>query len=202
MQSFFSLAVCFFLVASLTFASGDSLEESSQQTVTLDGRISSWGGHLRNHRDTRIIVTLDGGREIVSFVRKDGSFRVNGLPPGMHMLDVVASNWHFPQIKLDVSSRGDAGIRAHYAENRQALPIPLELRAQPISHFERRKAFSLWGFITSRMGLTICAMLFGVIVIPMMKVDPEEYKQMKEMWNQPSGANQQAPALQGRYKRE
>lgn len=68
--------------------------------------------------DLRIVVTIDGGKEVASFCRKDGSFTVYGLPPGSHMLNVFSMGWHFPQVKLDVSSRGTGGIRAQYAEKR------------------------------------------------------------------------------------
>lgn len=67
------------------------------------------------------MATLDGGREIVSFCRKDGTFTVYGLPPGVHMLDVVALGWHFPQVKLDVSSRGSGRIRAYYDARRAVV---------------------------------------------------------------------------------
>lgn len=47
--------------------------------------------------------------------------------------------------------------------------------------------------------MMMAVMAFGIIVFPMLKVDPEEYKEMKKMWsNQPESA----PQIQGRQKRE
>ena len=40
-----------------------------------------------------------------------------------------------------------------------------------------RKPLDVWSFIKSPYGLMIGFMLFGIVVFPMLKVDPEEYQE-------------------------
>jgi hypothetical protein len=40
-----------------------------------------------------------------------------------------------------------------------------------------RKPLDVWSFIKSPYGMMIGFMLFGIFVFPMLKVDPEEYKE-------------------------
>jgi hypothetical protein len=55
----------------------------------------------------------------------------------------------------------------------------------------------VWGFIKSPYGLMICFMLFAIFVFPMLKVDPEEYKEAMASLR---GEEAPAPAAQGRAR--
>jgi hypothetical protein len=46
-----------------------------------------------------------------------------------------------------------------------------------LSCLQLRKPLDVWSFIKSPYGMMIGFMLFGIFVFPMLKVDPEEYKE-------------------------
>ena len=48
----------------------------------------------------RLILTLDGGNQQLAWARPDASFRFHEVPPGSHLLDVVAMGLVFPQVRL------------------------------------------------------------------------------------------------------
>ena len=45
-------------------------------------------------------LTLESGRVLVTFPTPDGRFKVPRVPDGVHTLDVYASNWVYPAVKL------------------------------------------------------------------------------------------------------
>lgn len=55
-----------------------------------------------------------------------------------------------------------------------------------------RRPFNLWGLIKSPYGIMIGMMVIGIMIFPMLKLDPEEYRQAQEMWNRPNPAVQPA----------
>lgn len=60
-----------------------------------------------------------------------------------------------------------------------------------------RKPLDVWGFIKSPYGLMICFMLFAIFVFPMLKVDPEEYKEAMASLR---GEEPPPPTAQGRAR--
>ncbi|CAD7701178.1 unnamed protein product [Ostreobium quekettii] len=175
--------------------------EADLRSTSLYGRVQVPGpqGGSR-YRDFRIVVHLDGGRRLTTFCHKDGSFAVQGLPAGLHTLDVYALGWFFPQVKVDVSVRSGTGnIRAEYADRRSKLAVPLVLPGNPVSYYDQRKPFNAWSLVKSPYGIMIGVMLVGIFIFPMLKVDPEDYKQMMSDLKGQQGQQQIAS---GRHKKD
>ncbi|KAL3160314.1 hypothetical protein ABBQ38_009704 [Trebouxia sp. C0009 RCD-2024] len=127
----------------------------------------------------KLVLSLNGGYELQAFPTIDGSFLFPEVPAGTHMLDVVCVDLLFPQVRLDVDG-GTGSVAAAYANNpMQGLPSPLIIR--PLAraeYFERRPPFNLASIIMSPYGLMIGFMVFALFIMPMLKVDPEEYKEL------------------------
>lgn len=145
-----------------------------------------------------IKVVFDGGEQ-VSFLRTDGSFVFEGVPPGTHLLEVTALGYFFPPVRVDVSSRMPGQIRASYVEGpRRTLDgLVLEpLREE--NYYEIREPFSLLGLLKSPMGLMIGFMVICVFLLPklMDSIDPEEMKRLQEA--QRAHPSPVAQFLQGR----
>lgn len=74
-------------------------------------------------------------------------------------------------------------------------PTCLPAAACALLLVQLRKPLDLWSFIKSPYGMMIGFMLFGIFVFPMLKVDPEEYKeamaQLKGQAPADSGSSQQ-----------
>lgn len=72
----------------------------------------------------------------------------------------------------------------------------------PAAYFEQRKSVDVWSFIKSPYGLMIGFMLFFIVIMPMLKVDPEEYQEaMASLRGQPAPAQGQAQLQQGGAQR-
>jgi hypothetical protein len=122
----------------------------------------------------------EGARRRRVFPSEDGSFRFLGVQDGMHSLDVEAIPFIFPTIKIikkgnDVTST---------AADVQDAPVPYPLKVSPLqvmSYFEQKQKFSLLKWLKTPYGIMLGFGLFSVILLPMLKVDPEEYRQMREV---------------------
>ncbi|KAL3161612.1 hypothetical protein ABBQ32_010470 [Trebouxia sp. C0010 RCD-2024] len=127
----------------------------------------------------KLVLSLNGGYELQAFPTVDGSFLFPEVPAGTHMLDVISVDLLFPQVRLDVDG-GTGNVAAAYANNpMQGLPSPLIIR--PLAraeYFERRPPFNLASIVMSPYGLMIGFMVFALFIMPMLKVDPEEYKEL------------------------
>lgn len=63
----------------------------------------------------------------------------------------------------------------------EKMPYPLRLRpSSGISYFEQKKSFNIIAWLKTPYGLMIGFMVISLVVMPMLKVDPEEYQQMLE----------------------
>jgi hypothetical protein len=59
-----------------------------------------------------------------------------------------------------------------------------------------RKPLDVWSMIKSPYGLMFGFMLFGIFVFPMLKVDPDEYKEAMEQLRGATGQQTQQPQQQ------
>ena len=61
------------------------------------------------------------------------------------------------------------------------VPHPLRIPAlSRIAYFEPRQGFNFMAYLKTPYGLMLAFALFSVVIMPMLKVDPEEYKEMVE----------------------
>ncbi len=120
-----------------------------------------------------------GGRR-AELARADGGFAFRAVPPGAHFLEVDALGLTFPSLRVDVAADGAVAARAPDLPG--APPAAYPLRVGPLAqlpYFERRGGFSILGFLKTPYGMMMGFAVFALVVMPMLKVDPEEYAAMK-----------------------
>lgn len=121
----------------------------------------------------------DGSRRRKVFPSEDGHFRFHGVPDGMHSLDIEAIPFMFPTIKIIKNGKE---VKSTAADVHDA-PVPYPLKVSPLqvlSYFEQRQKFDIMKWLKTPYGIMIAFGLFSVVLLPLLKVDPEEYKQMRE----------------------
>lgn len=155
----------------------------------VEGRITVPEGRVPLSK-VRVILHANDGRELVAFVKQDGNFVLHDVPVGTHILDVDCMRLLYPQLRVDVSARRNGLVTVSYVDNNHmVLPDPLLIR--PLAearYFEPRQPFNLMAFVKSPMGLMMAFMVFAVVVLPMMKVDPEQYRELMEQAGTPGSA--------------
>jgi ER membrane protein complex subunit 7 len=83
-------------------------------------------------------------------------------------------------VKISVHEGEVHAIVPEFA-NKPAIAYPLRIAPlTQMQYFEQKKPFSLWAWLKTPYGLMIGFMVFSLVVMPMLKVDPEEYAQMLE----------------------
>jgi len=69
------------------------------------------------------------------------------------------------------------------------LPYPLRIPVlSTVQYFEQRQGFNAMSFLKTPYGLMMAFMVFSLILMPMLKVDPEEYQEMMEEKNKLTSA--------------
>ncbi len=105
------------------------------------------------------------------------SFRFDDVDDGVYSLDVEAPPYVFSAVKVTVENGVVKEALASDVGNVR-LPVDQGLRMVPLrvtQYFEQRGKFSLWAFLKTPYGAMIGFALFSIIVMPYLKVDPEEY---------------------------
>lgn len=69
--------------------------------------------------------------------------------------------------------------------------LPTCLRRLPLG-LQKRQGFNLWAFLKTPYGMMAAFMLFSIFIMPRLKIDPEEYK---EMMGQRDGGDDAPPAI-------
>ncbi|WIA08733.1 hypothetical protein OEZ85_008157 [Tetradesmus obliquus] len=145
---------------------------------------------------TEMQLTNAAGEQMRTFADSHGWFTLHDVAPGTYVLTTINPMFIYPELQLDVTAK--AGLaRAAYLVNKQQMMVqPFIIRPVALAqYYELRKPLDLWSFIKSPYGMMIGFMLFGIFVFPMLKVDPEEYKeamaQLKGQAPADSGSSQQ-----------
>lgn len=133
--------------------------------------------------DTEIVLTSRGSssRRFVTFPSVDGSFKFKNIPKGIHSLEVYQVEFNYPTYTVDTTQTDSIQVNVYDIPGIPPLPYPMVLR--PISkaeYFEKKQPFDIVGFIKTPYGMMLGFLVFSLVVLPRLKVDPEEYKQMLE----------------------
>eukprot|EP00531_Pseudo-nitzschia_arenysensis_P011269 CAMPEP_0116130940 /NCGR_PEP_ID=MMETSP0329-20121206/8742_1 /TAXON_ID=697910 /ORGANISM="Pseudo-nitzschia arenysensis, Strain B593" /LENGTH=214 /DNA_ID=CAMNT_0003625341 /DNA_START=109 /DNA_END=753 /DNA_ORIENTATION=- len=163
-------------------------------TTQIEGRLEFPGGSVKTFNITTRI-TLNNG-EYTTFSRRDGSFVIYDVGPGIHQLDIDSKIYHFPQVKIQLLEDSiDAPKCLEYAfpgAQKRALKYPLVINPKgTYQYFEAKKGFSIFGLLRNPM---VMMMLFSVglmVAMPYMMegLEPEEKARMREQMK-----NQQDPS--------
>ncbi|KAF0354549.1 putative membrane protein [Gigaspora margarita] len=123
-----------------------------------------------SHLEPTTKVVLDGGK-YSTFVRKDGKFVIDNVPPGSYLFEVLSRKFIYPRLRVDVDSNGEIRpfvtiIGSEWSNQGPSLPYPLELFARaPADYFIPREGFSITSLLFNPY---IILMGFGVILLLVM----------------------------------
>lgn len=101
--------------------------------------ISDWAPHIK--------VIVDGGR-FVGFIKQDGSFVINNVPPGSYLVEISSPSYIFDPARVDISSK-TGKMRARKSDLLRPsavtpLPYPLKFKVDGrASFFTKREEWSL-----------------------------------------------------------
>jgi len=162
-------------LVSLQLSSGGISEKDS-----IEGRIVLPGGFsIRSDAYVTLFSPSEGSCRRKVFPSEDGRFQFHGVQDGTHSLNVELIPFQFATIKI--MKKGSA-VKATASDVQDAtVPYPLKLSPlQVMSYFEQKQKFNLMKWVKTPYGIMIAFGVFSVILLPMLKVDPEEYRQMRE----------------------
>jgi len=123
-----------------------------------DAPISDWAPHAK--------VIVDGGR-FIGFIKQDGSFVINNVPPGSYLVEVSSPSYIFDPARVDISSK-TGKMRARKSDLLRpsavtALPYPLKFKANSRANFfTKREEWSLLSTLMNPMVQYITKM-FSVV---------------------------------------
>lgn len=100
-------------------------------------------------------VHLSSGRQLTTFVKRDGSFVVHGIPSGTHLLSIDSPTYMFPNLRVDIGPQRNGIPTVVLADDDTVkLPEPLVIRPAALaSYFDERKPLNVIGFLKSPMGI-------------------------------------------------
>ncbi|XP_028858058.1 endoplasmic reticulum membrane protein complex subunit 7 [Denticeps clupeoides] len=129
------------------------------------------------------------GEEHVGFVRTDGSFVVNDVPPGSYVVEIVSPAYKFEPVRVDITSKGKIRARlVNFIKTSEVIrqPYPLQMRSPgPHSYFMKRETWGWSDFLMNPMVMMMVLPLLIIVLLP--KVvntnDPEMRKEMEQSMN-------------------
>ncbi|KAG7670957.1 hypothetical protein Ndes2526B_g01278 [Nannochloris sp. 'desiccata'] len=135
------------------------------------------------HLPADVVVALRGidGNRVTTFARPDGTFNFHTVADGIYYVEVEALGYQFLSMKVVVKGT-DIQISSPDVPNAgKDLPYPLRIPVlSMVQYFEQRQGFNVMSFIKTPYGMMIAFMVFSLLIMPMLKVDPEEYQEMME----------------------
>lgn len=85
------------------------------------------------------------------------------------------------QYRLDVGDHPSGALFSIAPEPERIMLPPIVLKPMVIAeYYEKREPFSLMGFVKTPYGLMIVFAVFAMVVLPRLKVDPEELREARE----------------------
>ena len=91
----------------------------------------------------------------IFFSRSDGTFTVNGVPPGSYVVEIANPTYIFESARVDITTKGKK--RARKVNNVQSnavtqMPYPLKFKTKvKASYFEKREQFRVTDMLRNPM---------------------------------------------------
>jgi hypothetical protein len=180
-------------------------------TGTIEG-VLTFADKTRPFNETARIMLNHG--EFSTYSRVDGSFSIYNVPPGIHVLDVQSTVYHFGQVKIQLLEDAmDTPKCLEYlypGAKKQAIKHPLVLKAiATYQYFEEKKGFSIFSILKNPMVMMMGFSAVLMFLMPKMMegLEPEEKERMKQqmamqkdpskllgqLWGDISGTKEQEP---------
>ena len=157
---------------------GSNNLQSIEGKVFIDGDDNGW--------ISETFVVVDGGK-FRGFLRSNGGFTINQVPPGSYVVEVVSPNHVFEPVRVDISSKSGKirARRVNLLKPTQVLHLPYPLKfsvEEQATFFEKRESFSMLSMLKNPMVLLLVAPVILMLIVPklMKSVDPEYQKEMQE----------------------
>lgn len=129
-------------------------------------------------------VYLKGGC-FIGFLRENGSFIINKVPPGSYIVEVVSSNYVYEPVRVDINTKGKfRARRINYMQSSQItpLPYPLKLKALgPARYFQIREQWRLIDLFCNPMVLMMVLPLACIMLLPHIMNDSVAKKDMEQL---------------------
>ena len=148
------------------------------------------------------VVVVDGGK-YRGFLKSNGGFIINRVPPGSYLVEVMSPNHIFEPARVDISSKSGK-IRARKASLLKPtqvlhLPYPLRFKAEEQAQFfEKRESWSMLSMLKNPMVLLLVAPVILMLIVPklMKSVDPEYQKEMQDSMSMLQQPGSSMPSLE------
>lgn len=90
-----------------------------------------------------------------TFIKRDGSFVVHGIPAGTHLLSIDSPTYMFQLLRVDISAQRSGLPSVSLADdNTVKMPDPLVIRPAALAtFFDQRRGFNAMAFLKSPMGI-------------------------------------------------
>ncbi|GAB6029424.1 hypothetical protein CHUAL_005183 [Chamberlinius hualienensis] len=134
---------------------------------------------------TRARILINGG-EYVGFLRDDGSFVVNHLPPGSYVIEVTSPDYIYEPTRIEINSKGKIRARKlNLIQTSSVLQVPYPLKFKPKSkfkYFQTREQWRVTDFLFNPMVLMMVLPLLLIMVMPrlMNAADPDTQREMQQ----------------------
>jgi len=161
-------------------------------------------GHIRVPKGSRVLSTgrvlLRNGVTLTGLIRGDGIFVIYDVPPGTYVLEVIAADYTFPLIRVDVSGRdrgkirgvilpSSAAARAAAASSGEKLAYPFSIQPLfPIEYFQTHVPYNVWGLFKNPMVVMMGLTFLLAVIVPrlMANMDPADVEEIRRMHSQMS----------------
>ncbi|XP_061602245.1 ER membrane protein complex subunit 7 [Cololabis saira] len=186
-QAAFLLASCFSDMDGGPGAAAAPQAAGGGDRFKIEGRAVVPGVKTQDWVSTaRVLVE---GEEYVGFVRTDGTFAVNDVPPGSYVVEVVAPTFRFEPVRVDITSKGKMRARlVNHIKTSEVIrqAYPLQIRSSgPNTYFMKRETWGWTDFLMNPMVMMMVLPLLIIVLLP--KVvntnDPEMRKEMEQSMN-------------------
>ncbi|CAL4123214.1 unnamed protein product [Meganyctiphanes norvegica] len=157
---------------------------TGQETYKIEGRVvrpdvslvSSWEWFAGTK------VFTNSGH--YGFLREDGSFVINNVPWGSHVVQVMNPTFVYEPVRVDINSKGKMRARAvNNIQPSQVVQVPYPLRLKTVGgnrYFLQREQWRITDIFMNPMVLMTVLPLALMMLLPRLN-DPETRKEMESM---------------------
>lgn len=180
-----SAFICVIIISSAYGAT--ELEEdggTGQETYKIEGRVVRPDASLVLPWEWFAATKIFTNSGHYGFLREDGSFVINNVPWGSHVVQVMNPTFVYEPVRVDINSKGKMRARAvNNIQPSQVVQVPYPLRMKTIGgyrYFLQREQWRITDIFMNPMVLMTVLPLALMMLLPRLN-DPETRKEMEQM---------------------
>ena len=138
--------IIFILILFVNISMEDEVNSATTLLYKIEGKVQVTDTPVADWVSSAKVI-VDGGR-FIGFIKQDGSFVINNVPPGSYLVEVTSPSYIFEPARVDISSK-TGKMRARKSDLLRptavtALPYPLKFKATgQAKFFAKREEWSL-----------------------------------------------------------